>query len=185
MSDLAALHAQARRLTLSIRGGLDRLEAFEAVRAGTGHVATHCLRVIGKLSMGITWLIGEYPVLRRPEEERTMLRWRRKCSRSLPTCRPVSVGLVNLPQHDAGLSSGSFGHTINNDANMFWAQSTSVQMDSIWRMQVVRENATKRDIWKRCYANLFCCSANLLTSGAPLTCGVRCAQEGGAGLGGN
>ncbi len=30
-------------------------------------------------------------------------------------------------------------------------QSTSVQMESIWRMQVVRENATKRDIWKRCY----------------------------------
>lgn len=29
-------------------------------------------------------------------------------------------------------------------------QSTSVQMESIWRMQVVRENATKRDIWKRC-----------------------------------
>ena len=37
MSDLAALHAQARRLTLSIRGGLDRLEAFEAVCSARIH----------------------------------------------------------------------------------------------------------------------------------------------------
>ena len=34
--------------------------------------------------------------------------------------------------------------------NGLGVQSTSVQMESIWRMQVVRENATKRDIWKRC-----------------------------------
>ena len=42
-----------------------------------------------------------------------------------------------------------------------WRQSTSTQMDSIWRMQVVRENATKRDIWKRygSAARVLCCAS--------------------------
>lgn len=38
-------------------------------------------------------------------------------------------------------------------------------MDSIWRMQVVRENATKRDIWKRCA----CCPSQ-----QPLALSIGC-----------
>ena len=49
----------------------------------------------------------------------------------------------------------------------FVVQSTSVQMESIWRMQVVRENATKRDIWKRCSPCVICCCSAVLQNCSP------------------
>lgn len=40
MGDLASLHAQARRLILALRSGLDRLEAQEGVNLPLTHMYT-------------------------------------------------------------------------------------------------------------------------------------------------
>ena len=50
------------------------------------------------------------------------------------------------------------------NANYVMMQKTSTEMDSIWRMQVVRENASKRDIWKRCASLPRRCSSHRLST---------------------
>lgn len=45
MGDLAGLHAQARRLILALRGGLDRLEAQEGVSRPAAGCQANVMRV--------------------------------------------------------------------------------------------------------------------------------------------
>ncbi len=86
MSDLAALHAQARRLTLSIRGGLDRLEALEAVRQHQRQHRWAIHRLLGAVHR-VSPVQAEVNHLRRLVGDHIMRHWRRRCSRSSPICR--------------------------------------------------------------------------------------------------
>jgi Golgi SNAP receptor complex protein 2 len=80
MSDLQSLHTQARKLILTLRAGLERLEAAEG-----------------------------------------------------------GAGRASLP--------GGFAADLH--AQLVHLQKISIDMDGMWRMQMMREAASKRDIWKR------------------------------------
>jgi predicted acetyltransferase len=58
--------------------------------------------------------------------------------------------LISLTAQGLLASQVVMMHTVNSDAHRdAMLQRISQEMDGMWRMQVVRENSAKRDVWKR------------------------------------
>jgi hypothetical protein len=153
MSDLTALHAQSKRLILLLREGLERLEVTE-VRCRPGgplrpplgpHSHTVCISRrlqhgpqagdTNRIAADLQGKLGE-------------LRVGAGCTAApselgRPPRRPRSAAPPPLPLAARSRQPAS------SAARRLPPQRISHEMDGVWRMQVVRENSSRRDVWKR------------------------------------
>lgn len=140
---LAGLHAQATRLILSLRDGLERLESVEVKQRGDSSSRPHPV------------LLPSYTTtaaLPNPCAGRAQAR--RLCS-DLTGPAPEAEGAAGGRGLEGAGLHGARSHATPTQrlarlCHHCATQRTSQELDSTWRLQVVRQNNAKRDVWKRC-----------------------------------
>ena len=130
MSDLQTLHKSARTLVLSLRDGIEQLEKLEQVRTRSPSDSSHVPGSCAGLMCGASWV------------EHTASLWLYCLARSRRLTLPLHLqAQVQNHGQSAGLSS-----QLHNRLGEL--QRLAQQMDSMWRMQSLRDSSSKRDIWK-------------------------------------
>lgn len=163
MADLQALHTQAKKLILTIRAGLERLETAEQV-GGAWHerAAGLCSCLLPRLpaagvdiaALCLTYLQNTRAIVPSglaAELQQQLHQLQVGCGTQL--CLAASVGCVLLVSLGCTFSAAS-GPAAARPPRLpcpaiLPLQRLSGELDAVWRMQSMREPAAKRDIWKR------------------------------------
>jgi hypothetical protein len=148
MGDINSLHAHAKRLILGLRDGLERLESAE-VRDGRAGGSTHghCMELcMGKLPM-CPQIISARPHAGRQQNRRSNSIGKRLAG----TAHDSAGNAVGGERRHRKLACMMCMHVPSLPD--LWRnnvmQRTSGELESVWRMHMVRENSSKRDVWKR------------------------------------
>ena len=142
MSDLQSLHTQARKLILMLSAGVERLESAEQVRGlppRSDAVGTSSLLASAHHAAFFAPMQSTRPAV--PDGFAADLQ---KQLAQLQASWFIIVKALPAPTEFL-ISHASPAATLPYHL----LQKISIDMDGLWRMQMLREAASKRDIWKR------------------------------------
>ena len=153
MADLQQLHTAARTLILNLRGGVERLEQAEAVRVVVcrvercvqpSHQAAH-LGVDqwrGSRRRGASPTRGATPTA--PARHRVEFR-----ASLAPRTLPLTCPHTHTHTHTQTRRGDTSSLARDLASKLGELQRTAASLDAAWRMAVVRQPASARDLWKR------------------------------------
>jgi hypothetical protein len=142
------MHAQATRLIIAMREGIARLEAVEVTASCSSQRLPHqlglpCMAHAAEFSRNVL----RAQAGKRPGDPMSMAKDLQSQLTQLQVLFPAAA-CRNLP-------CLVLGSLVNNNWQLLtiglaaYMQRASRELESNWRMQVVRQGPAKRDVWKR------------------------------------